>query len=389
MKDRFQKFNSGRANFFLVAFIALIVAGGVLKITASVILPFTIALLLAFVMEPMVRFFGKRGIPRIAGILLAVAIIIVGLYTMGMVLFSSGRTILSLYPKYEDRLTEIYAYIAAFFELPYDEHLTFFENLWGQLGVRTRVRNTTLSLSNTFINFLKDAFMVVLFMVFILVEANHFQEKLDLAFEGERSGKIKKISKDVVRQVTKYLSAKFLISLATGVIVAIGLSLVGLEFPLVWGVIQFILNFIPNIGSIACGVGATLFALLQFWPEPAPIIAVGLIMLGANMIIGNVLEPKIMGDNLGLSPIVVLVSLMIWGWIWGFAGMILAVPMTVIIKILCENIPVLEPLSILLGSHKAVNAKKHEDQPPKNGSGPEGPDSQDPPAGSLVDEGRL
>jgi predicted PurR-regulated permease PerM len=353
MKDQFNNFKFGRANFFLVAFIALVLAGAVLKITAPVILPFTIALLLAFVMEPMVRILQQRHIPRLFSILLAIAIIVAGLYLLGMVLFSSGRTILSLYPKYEKRLTEIYIGVADFFDLSYDEHLGFTENLWGQLGVRTRIRNITLSLSNSFLVFLGRALMVVLFVVFLLAEAAHFKEKLDLIFEIKRSGQIKKISDDVIRQVTRYLSAKFFISLATGIVVAIGLRLVGLEFAIVWGVIQFILNFIPNIGSIAAGVGASLFALLQFWPEPGPIIAVILIMLGANIIIGNILEPKIMGDNLGLSPMVVLVSLTLWGWLWGFAGMILAVPMTVIIKILCENIPILEPLSVLLGSHKS------------------------------------
>jgi predicted PurR-regulated permease PerM len=360
MKDRFKSFNSGRANFFLIAFIACMLAGAVMKIAATVILPFTIAVLLAFVIHPMVSFLEKWHIPRLFSILLAVLIIIIGLYLIGMVLFSSGRTILTLYPKYESRLTEIYLSVADFFELSYDEHLSFFENLWSQLGIRTRIRNITLFLSNSFIFFLKDAFMVVLFVVFLLVEASYFKEKIEIAFENGRSGLIKKISADVVIQVSRYLSMKFFISLVTGVLVTIGLSLVGLEFALVWGVIQFIFNFIPNIGSIAVGVGAGLFALLQFWPEPGPIILVVLIMMGTNMIIGNILEPKIMGDNLGLSPIVVLIALVLWGWIWGFAGMILAVPMMVIIKILCENVPVLEPLSILLGSRKAVLAKRAE-----------------------------
>jgi predicted PurR-regulated permease PerM len=372
MKDPFKRFNSGRANFFLLAFIACMLAGGVLKVTASVILPFTISVLLAFVMHPMVSFLEKRHIPQFVSVFMAAAPIVIGLYLVGMVLFSSGRTILTLYPKYESQLTHIYLAVADLFDLSYDEHLSFFENLWGQLGVRTRIRNITFILSNSFIAFLKDAFMVVLFVVFLLVEASVFKEKINVAFENKHSGQISKISADVMVQVSRYLSTKFVISLVTGVVVAIGLSLAGLELPIVWGVIQFILNFIPNIGSIVVGVGASLFALLQFWPEPAPIIIVALIMLGANMIIGNVLEPKIMGDNLGLSPIMVLVSLMLWGWIWGFAGMILAVPMMVIIKIVCENIPVLEPLSILLGSRKAVLAKKAETEalvPEKNASG--------------------
>jgi predicted PurR-regulated permease PerM len=311
----------------------------------------------------MVGFLKKFGIPRSGAVFVAVVIIVTGLYGFWVVLVSSGRTILSLYPRYERRLTEIYIWVARFFELSYDEHLTFFENLWNQLGVRTRVRNITLFLSNSFVVFLKDALMVVLFVFFLLFEAAFFREKIDLAFENKRSGQIKKISADVMYQVTRYLGTKFLISLATGIVVTIGLRLAGLEFAVLWGGIQFILNFIPNIGSIAVGIGATIFALLQFWPEPGPIVIVGLIMLGANMFIGNVLEPKIMGDNLGLSPIVVLLSLLAWGWLWGFAGMILAVPMTVIIKIVCENVPVLEPLSIILGSHKAVLAKKAERDP--------------------------
>jgi predicted PurR-regulated permease PerM len=358
MKDRFKSFNSGRAVFVLLVFIVFVIVGAVLKICSSIVLPFTISFLLALVMEPMVAFLGRHRIPRVIGILFAIVIIVSGLYIMGMVLFSSGRTILTLYPKYEARLTEIYAWIANLFELPYDEQLSFMDNLWGQLGVRNRVRDLTLSFTNSSVVFLKDAFMVVLFMVFILLETAQFKEKINLVFENKHSGQIKKINTDVVTQVSRYLSTKFVISLATGVIVAVGLSFIGLEFAIVWGIVQFVLNFIPNIGSIAAGLGATLFAAIQFLPEPGPIIAVAIIMLGANMVIGNIIEPKIMGDNLGLSPVAILASLLLWGYIWGFSGMILAVPMTVMIKILCENIPVLEPVSILLGSRKSTFGKK-------------------------------
>ncbi len=362
MKDRFKSFNSGKAAFFLLIFIAFVFAGAVLKICSSVILPFTISMLLAFVMEPMVAFMGRHHIPRIAAIIFAILIIVAGLYLMGIVLFSSGKAILTLYPRYENRFMEIYAWLADLFELPYDEQLSFMQNLWGQLGVRNRVRDFTLSFSNSFVFFLKDAFMVVLFMVFILLETSQFREKIDLAFENRHSGQIKKISADVVMQVTRYLSTKFFISFATGLIVALALGFVGLEFAVVWGIIQFILNFIPNVGSIAAGLGASLFALIQFWPEPGPIIAVAVIMLGTNIIIGNIIEPKVMGDNLGLSPVAVLASLLLWGYIWGFAGMILAVPMTVIIKIICENVPILEPVSILLGSRKSVLVKRAENE---------------------------
>jgi len=138
----------------------------------------------------------------------------------------------------------------------------------------------------------------------------------------------------------------------------IGLMIIGVEFAVVWGVVQFVANFIPNFGSIAVGVAATAFSLIQFWPNPAPVVATALLILAMNIVLSYFVDPKITGDNLGISPLVILLSLLIWGWIWGFTGLIIAVPMMAIIKIVCENIPVLEPISILLGSHKAVKAAK-------------------------------
>ena len=358
MNERFQRFNSGRVIFFLLTIITVILFAGVLRITSSVVLPFTISILLAIVMSPMVKFLENFRIPRVVSVILLLLILLGGMAFMGMVLFSSGRALVNLYPRYEARLTEIYIWVARFFELPYDEHLSIFDNIWGQIGVRNRVRVLTLSFSNAFLAFLRDAFMVSLFMVFLLFEAAFFKDKLDKAFEGTRAVQIKKIASDLMTQVTRYLFLKFIISLVTGIIVGIGLKIIGLEFYVVWGVIQFILNFIPNIGSIAAGLGATTFALVQFWPHPGPIAATGLVMLISNIIIGSITEPKIMGDRLGLSPLVVLISLLGWGWLWGFAGLILAVPMTAIIKIVCENIPVLEPISILLGSRKAAMSVK-------------------------------
>ena len=345
--------------FFLMVFICCIVAGAVLRLTSPVILPFTVAVLLAFAMYPLVKKLDKLRCPRTVSILLVVAIIIAGLYGFGMILLTSGRMIAAQFPRYEYRFIEIYTYIARLFELPFDEDLTFFENLWAQLGIRTLVRNFTLSFSNFALHFVTSAVLVILFLVFLLLEASHFKEKLETAFEG-RSVRIKKMGQDLMSQVTRYLTAKFFISLANGVIFAASFSLVGLEFAIVWGVMQFLLNFIPNLGSITAGVVISLFALLQFWPNPAPIIIVIAIILAVNLILGNFLDPKIVGEHVGISPLVILVSLTIWGLIWGFAGMVLAVPMTVIIKIICENIPIMEPVSILLGTRKSIHAKKAE-----------------------------
>ena len=358
MRDRFKRFNSGRAVLFLVALIALFMTGAVIKITAVVILPFTIALLLALVLTPVVNFLGKIKIPRFVSILLVVIMIITGLSAMGAILFTSVRSILSVYPRYENRITIIYLWLGNFFELPYDEHLSIIQNLWAQLNIRNQIQQYTLALTNASLSFLMDAVLVTVFMVFLLIEGIFIKEKISVAFEKKWEGHIRRISTDIIIQISHYLSIKFIISLGTGAIVFVLLSVIGVQFAALWGIMQFVLNFIPTIGSIVIGVVVSLFALIQFWPDPGPVIWTVTIMFGVNFLVGNVLEPKIMGDRLGLSPIAILFSLVVWGWMWGFAGMIIAVPLMAIIKIVCGNISVLEPVSILLSSRHAVLAKK-------------------------------
>ena len=359
MENRTKAFDPPRAIFFLMVFICCIIAGGVLRLTSSVALPFTIAVLLAFVMFPLIKKLDAIRAPRALSIILAVIIIVAGLYIFGMILFSSGVMVVNQFPQYEDRLIEIYTYIARLFDLPFDEDLTFFENLWAQLGIRTFARDFAISLSNMLLQFIIGAVIVILFVVFLLLEASFFKEKLETAF-ANRSQRIDKMGHDLMSQVTRYLTAKFFISLANGVIFAVSFYFIGLEFAVVWGVLQFLLNFIPNLGSITAGVVISTFALIQFWPDPVPIIIVVAIILAVNLILCNIFDPKIVGEHVGISPLVILASLAIWGWIWGFAGMVLAVPMTVIIKIVCENIPIMEPVSILLGTRKSIRAKKAE-----------------------------
>ncbi|MCL2184945.1 MAG: AI-2E family transporter [Treponema sp.] len=364
MNNTQKSFHSGRAIFFLMVFVCIIIGAAVLKIASSVILPFTIAAFLAFVMFPLIKALDKIKCPRILSILLVLVIIISGMYVFGIVLFNSGRMIVEQYPQYEGRIKTIYDGIASLFDLPNDEAVSIWQNLWDQEAIRSWVRDVTITFSNISVRFLSSAVLVVLFMVFILLEAGIFRKKLTNAFR-KRIGRIDRMGNEVITQVSRYLGAKFLISLANGVIFAVAFYFIGLEFAIVWGVLQFLLNFIPTLGSIVAGVIISLFALLQFWPNPAPIILIVAIVLSVNMILGNMLDPKIIGDHLGISPLIILASLSIWGYIWGFAGMVIAVPMTVIIKIICENIPIMKPVSILLGSRKSVKDKKakHNSEP--------------------------
>ena len=338
----------------MLGVMTLILFIGALKLTTAVVLPFLIAVLLTFVLEPLITLLAKIRIPRTIAAVVVVFTIGLSVYFIGLILFNSLKTIATLYPKYELRFTEIYRMIAETFNLPYDEHLNLFENLWGHLNVRVKVQTFAFSFSESFLSLLGNVFMVIFLIVFLLLEIGHFRDRAELAFGKSFQGSIIKMMTAMALHITRYLSIKFFLSLATGLVVGISFLIIGMDFPVVWGFVVFILNFIPTIGSVLAGLGSVLFAVVQFYPDPVPIISVMIVVLAANMLIGNILEPKIQGDNLGLSPFIILLSLLGWGWLWGFTGLILAVPMTVIVKIICEHIPALEPVSIMMGSYKAV-----------------------------------
>ena len=351
------------ANFILMLFLSVSVALAILKIAAQVLIPVVLAIFLSLVLLPIVALLNRKlKLPNIICIILVLLALILVVLVVGTVLVSSTRTIIEQYPKYEQRFLSIYRTFATMLELPFDQELSLFTNLWMQEGVRTFVRDFAISLSTKLFALVKDFLMIVLFCLFFMSEFRHFNTKMELAFASIMPNKIRSMITNITNQVTKYISVKFYISLLTGIIVYIGCIVVKVNFPILWGFIAFVMNFIPTIGSIISCFVTILFTLLQFWPSPVPVVLISIIMIGANTLLGNIVEPKIQGENLGLSPFIIIVALSIWGWIWGFAGMVIAVPIMVVIKIICENIEFLKPVSILFGSMPAAIAAEKTEQ---------------------------
>jgi len=362
LKDRFKNLNSGRVMVIMVGFICVFLLAAAMKLMAPILIPFAVALLLSFIFDPIVSALERIRLPRPLGIAIVVILIGVGFYLIGLLLFVSIKRLIGLYPRYELRFTIIYEQVAQLLDLPYDDKISLLSNLFGQLGFRQKVQSFALGLSNESISILGNLAIVLIFMVFLMLERSHFKDKILAAFEGRVSDKIRKIASTIMVQIVRYLSVKFLISAITGILAFVLYTSVGLEFALIWGAIAFALNFIPNIGSILAGVGATVFALVQFWPNPVPILIVAIGILLINQILGNFVEPRVVGESLDLSPFIVLFSLGVWGWLWGFMGLVLAVPLTVVVKIICENIPILEPVSTIMGSYKALKERKSPDR---------------------------
>ena len=156
------------------------------------------------------------------------------------------------------------------------------------------------------------------------------------------------------RQISKYLVLKLLISLITGLMFYLTAVVTGLDFALVWGVLATLLNFIPTIGSIIVTVLTILMAVIQFAPDSwINIVYVFLLTISIEMILGNIIDPRLQGVQLNMSPLMILVSLSIWGYIWGLPGMFLAVPIMSIIQIVCAITPSLKPIAVLLSSGRS------------------------------------
>ena len=251
----------------------------------------------------------------------------------------------------------IYKTIAPHLRLEVDEGLSFIENMWKYFKVRDLVQQAALELSTGAVSLAKTIFTILLLMVFLLLEIRYTNKKADTAFQGETKVKVQKIASNTINEIKQFISIKFIVSLATGILVYFVTFIFGMDFPIVWAFIAFIMNFIPIFGSIISCVATTLFAMLEFYPNSiGKIIAIFILMVVINFTIGNILEPRIEGKHLGLSPFIILVSLSVWGYIWGFAGMIFAVPIMVIIKICCENIDYLNPIAVMLGNDNSIES---------------------------------
>ena len=354
--------NYARSIFIILVLFGITVCCTVLKLTVSFTLPLLVAILLSFVFYPFCKGLKKLHIPWILSIIIILVITVVVIYFIVSLLITSLQTIIEAYPRYEARFTSIYRMIAATLKLPFDEDLSLISNLLNSLNLRSVLQNLAITLSTSLVSFSKVLLMIMLLVTFLLLEFNTMRLKFDVAFtSAETHEKILRIVRNTIAEVTHYISIKFLISLSTGVLVTLGTAVVKMDFPIIWGFLAFVLNFIPNFGSILSCLITGLFALLQFYPSVGTVIYVAAMVIVVNMTLGNFVEPRWEGSDLGLSPFIILVSLSLWGFIWGFVGMILAVPMTVIIKIICENVDSLRPVAIMIGGNPNKSSRNAED----------------------------
>lgn len=334
----------------LLSIITVFVTGVILLELRTVLLPFSVALLMSFIFQPIVIYLKRKKIPTIVTLMIVLLSLAIVLFLAGLVVYSSALSFTEEFGRYGERINAI----ASSTERALEEiakSLGMEDAGELDLGQFFEVSAVTSVVSvgiGSFFNFLSNAFLVILFMLFILAGSGELGAKIKQAFPAETAQRIIGVTEKISHQVRQYLAAKTLVSALTGFLLFLVLWIFGVDFPIFWGFLAFLFNFVPNIGSFAAVVLPFGVSLLQFPTLEIPIIVL-ILMFVVQTVVGNVVDPRLMAFSLNLSPILVLVSLIFWGWLWGIVGMILAVPLTVTIKIFLSNLEPLRPVAILMG----------------------------------------
>ncbi len=347
----------------LLGLIAAFVVGVTLLELRSVLIPFSVALLLSFIFQPIVLYLKARRIPT-ALALIVVFVTLAGAATIiGYIVYSSAQSLATAADRYLPRLQTVIVDI----ELLIQRVASAIGLEEGRLDLGQMIDPSlfpTLLQSGIgeAITFAGNTFLVLLFMLFILAGSGELVVKVRRAYPSAIADRIASVTDNISQQVRQYLVAKTLVSIGTGILIFLVLWILGVDYPIFWGFLAYLLNYIPNIGSFIAVIFPFGFALLQFDTLTIPIVA-ALLMWFIQIVMGNVVDPRLMAFSLNLSPLLVIVSLIFWGWLWGVVGMILAVPLTATIKIFFENIQSLRPIAVLMES---VNGASGTSDPEKD-----------------------
>lgn len=318
------------------------------KIAHTVVIPLMIAWLLSYICGPVVTFLVHKKVPLGVAVLVMLVLVLFVCYMGGVFLGGRVRAVLAESPKYIEQLNMIYQDTITKLNVPADFLADV--NWTQQMGPKLAALSGSVAVFMG--NFLGKLTLVLIFLVFMLLGKPYFKYKMAAAFPAERASQFTDITTSISKQIGQYLVVKVAISGTTGVLVWLTLTLLHVEFALTWGALAFFLNFIPSIGSILASIPPILLAIVQYYPSVWTPVLTAVVLLLIQMVMGNVIEPKIMGESLNLSPVVILLSLVFFGWMWGMTGALLSVPIAAAIKIVCENIEALRPISILMGSGK-------------------------------------
>lgn len=338
------------------AAVVVITAG--LKAAGDFLVPLVFSIFVAVLVSPAVFWLESKRLPRVLAIAIVASLVVAAMMGVGIFVGRSLRGFSHELPRYQEGVLELAnggRALAEHFGLPIETIA------WEDIVSPGAAVDVATLLVSELGAFLSNALLVVLSVVFLLLEATALPVKLRAAF-GDRTGALDQ-ARSIANEIKSYIVIKTYVSLATGVVVALAMWWLDIDFPLLWGFAAFFLNYVPNVGSVLAAIPPALLGLVDH--GLGKLVWVSIVFLLVNVVIGNIIEPKMMGRRLGLSTFVVFFSLVFWGWLWGPAGMLLSVPLTMVVKIVLENTTHGHAIAVLMGELReaAAHAPPEADAP--------------------------
>jgi AI-2 transport protein TqsA len=345
-----KSFPQGGAVKALVVTAALFIVLAGLKIAANILVPFLLAAFIAIICNPLVNKAEKYKIPKPLAVLAVILIFVIIALSLAGLVGKSLTELSLLLPEYRNQLQEQFIWITGkLAEFNIQISTTILLEYFDPAAAMGLAAEMLSGLGSVMANL----FLIIITVIFMLFEASSLPKKVHLAL-ADPEMRMKQIDK-FLQAVNNYLAIKTLVSIATGLCVSVMLWAFGLDFFILWGVLAFLLNYIPNIGSIIAAVPAMSLAVLQLGIAEAGLIGLGYLLI--NTVMGNAVEPRYLGKGLGLSTLVIFLSLIFWGWLLGSVGMLLSVPLTMIIKIGLESSSEGRWLAVMLSGDDATEFK--------------------------------
>lgn len=332
--------NFSRLILVLASFV-IVVAG--MRVASPILVPFLLAIFVAVVATPPFLLLRKHGVPSgvaLGGMILV--LVLAAVFGVGMV----SRAISDFTQKMPEYQQKLEGYTQGLVDFLHARGMEAPEQAVAEaLDPKVAMRFVS-GLLGALTGMLSKTFLILLIVVFILLEAAILPRKLRglPGMTDDSWGRVE----EILGNIRQYMAVKSMLSVLTGVLVVLWLLVLGIDFPILLGLLVIVLNYVPSIGSVIAAIPAVVLALVEFGPLRAGIVAVGYIVI--NVVIGNIIEPRVMGRRMGLSPLVILVSLIFWGWVLGPVGMLLSVPLTMTVRIAMECSADTRGLALLMGT---------------------------------------
>lgn len=290
---------------------------------------------------------GRMTIPNSVAMVFAIAVILTSLGLVIQLITINIASVLKVAPDYQQNLLALIQKGYAFLKI---EEAPNMNQIYSKIDFESYLQD----FAGTVRSLVSRTGIIIVYLIFLLIEQRTFSSKIKaLVSDPKRLDDVFGIIEKIRSDIRTYIGIKVLTSTATGLLSYLVLNLVGVDFASFWAVLIFLLNFVPTIGSIIATAFPSLLTLVQF-DTLGPFIITASVLTAIQFCIGSLLEPRLMGSRLNLSPIVILLSLGLWGSIWGIPGMFLCVPITVIIVIICSYFPTTRPLAVLLSGNSEL-----------------------------------